>query len=356
VASSVSCGTPLWVDFVADDAVSPMRIFEIGTRVYDAGSAAAVQIPSGVFPGGGAMAVTAPSGMQVAVSAGYCCLGQSSSNGGYVTGLTSSAILTLQPSNPALARIDNVIVAVYDNGDSSSFSDVEVTTGVPGTSPAAPAVPANAVLLAQVFVAAGASSITTANITDERAYVVAPGGVLPIASEAAAPAVPASQLMYNVATGQLVQGTGTAGSTTPVAALKWAPQMSVVASTVTDTSAKGVLTTITTVTIATDGSTDLEVYYKWPGWLVSTAPLLVTPQVLIDGTVLDQTDAYPVSATVPTGGGSVKAFTSAGQGNTPTAGTHTVTFAFQSASTSVTTTLQATATAKAILRVSPVVT
>jgi hypothetical protein len=356
LASSVLCGTPLWVDYVSDDATSPLRVFEVGTRVYDAGSASAVQVPSGVFPGGGGMAVTAPSGMQVQVSAGYCCVGQGSSFGGYIFGLTSSAILTLDPSNPSLPRIDNVIAAVYDNGDSSSYADVEATTGTPGANPVAPTVPANAVLLAQVFVAAGASSITSSNITDERAYVVAPGGVIPIAGESSAPAVPASQLLFDLATGQLVTGTGTAGSTASLPVLKWAPVMSVVTATMSDSAAKGTLTTITSVTITCDGSTDVEVYYKWPGWIVSAAPLLVTPQVLIDGVALDQTDAYPVSPTVPTGGGSVKAFTSSAQGNTPSAGTHTVTFAFQSANSSVTTTLEASTTAKAILRVSPVVT
>ncbi|MGH3203512.1 MAG: hypothetical protein ACRDP5_15875 [Streptosporangiaceae bacterium] len=356
MASSVVAGVPLWVDYVSDDATTPLRTFEVGTRVYDSGSPSAVQVPSGVFPGGGAMAVTAPSGMQVQVSAGYCCLGQRSSSGGYIFGLTSSAILTLQPSNPALPRIDNVIAAVYDNGDSSSYSDVEITTGVPGTNPVAPAVPANAVLLAQVYVAAGTSSITSSAITDERTFVVAPGGVIPISGEASAPAVPGSQLMLDLSTGQLVQGTGTAGQTDPVPVLKWAPQMAVVTTAVSDSAAKGALTTIATVTITADGSTDLEVYYKWPGWIVSAAPLLVTPQVLIDGAALDQTDCYPVSTSVPTGGSSVRAFTSAGQANTPAAGTHTVTFAFQSASTSVTTTMEASSTAKAILRVTPIVT
>jgi hypothetical protein len=356
VASSQPCGTPLWVDYVADDATSPLRVFEVGTRVYDAGSATAVQVPSGVFPGGGAMAVTAPSGLQVQVSAGYFCVGQSSSNGGYIAGLTSSAILTLAAANPGLARIDNVIAAVYDLGNSASYADVEITTGTPGSSPVAPAVPSNAVLLTQGYVAAGASSITSSNITDERAFVVAPGGVLPIAGESSAPAVPSSQLMIDLATGQLVAGTGTAGSVAPVPVLAWAPAMSVVTTTVTDSAAKGALTTVTSVTISCDGNTDIEVYYKWPGWTVSAAPLLVTPQVLIDGTALDQTDTYPASTSLSTAGGSVRAYTSSGQGNTPSAGTHTVMFAFQSASSSVTTTLEASTTAKAILRVSPVVT
>ena len=41
--------------------------------------------------------------------------------------------------------------------------------------------------------------------------------------------------------------------------------MSVHTSNVDDSAAKGVLTTICTASITVDGSTDIEVYYKWTG-------------------------------------------------------------------------------------------
>ena len=49
--TSISCGTPAWVDGVDMSAQSPFRQYDVGTRVYNAGSASANQVPGGVFPG-----------------------------------------------------------------------------------------------------------------------------------------------------------------------------------------------------------------------------------------------------------------------------------------------------------------
>ena len=46
-------------------AQTPFRQYAVGTKVYNAGTAAANQCPTGVFPGNGAMAITAPGGMNV---------------------------------------------------------------------------------------------------------------------------------------------------------------------------------------------------------------------------------------------------------------------------------------------------
>ena len=63
-------------------------------------------------------------------------------------------------------------------------------------------------------------------------------------------------------------------------------------------------------------------------------PLLCTMQVSIGSTVLDQAVVSIPSTSVYGAGGSARYYTSAAQGTTPTLGTHTITFAFQSASTS----------------------
>lgn len=321
----------------------------------NAGTTSSVQIPGGVFPGNGAMAVTAGSGMSVNVAAGFCCVPNSSSvlQGGYIFGLLNAGTLTLAAADPNNPREDLIVARVYDTGTAGSFCDVEVVTGTPAPSPVLPAQPANSIPLAFVQILAGSASVTSANVGDMRSYVVAPGGILPITSAASAPAVPASQFMYNLQTGTLVQGTGTAGSVAPVPVLPWAPVVSVSTSPVSDSAAQGQLTTITTATVTTDGATDIEVTYKWPGVKASTAPLLVTMQVAIDGVTLDQTVVYPASASIYTCGGGVKAFTSAAQSNTPSAASHVVSFAFQSASTSATTTVQGSGTALGILRVAP---
>lgn len=356
MATSISCNTPLWVDGPPIDAQAPLRQYDIGSRVYNAGTTGAVQIPGGVFPGNGAMFVTAGSGMSVSVAAGFCCVPNSSSalQGGYIFGLLNAGTLTIAAADPANQRDDLIVARVYDTGTAASSCDVEVVTGTASPSPALPVVPANSIPLAFVQVPAGSSSVTSANVGDLRSFVVAPGGVLPIQSASSAPAAPASQIMYDISTGTLVQGTGSAGSVSPIPVLPWAPVVSVTTSPVSDSASRGSLTQITTASVTTDGATDIEVYYKWPGLTASVPPLLVTMQVAIDGVTLDQTVTYPASGSVFTCGGGVKAFTSAGQSNTPSAGTHVVSFSFQSASTSATTTVNGSGTALGILRVAPV--
>ena len=352
----MSLGVPFALDDAYDSAANPFRTFDNGTRVINAGTASANQIGGGVFPGGGEMAVSAGSGMGVVVAAGYCCVPNSTSatQGGYMTGTMTSASLTLDAADSSNYRIDVIAVTVNDTGTPSSNAVVAVTTGTPASSPSAPSAPANSIVLAQVLVPPGSSSISTGNITDLRSYVVAPGGVLPIPSSSVAPAAPAWQLFYDIAAGAVVQGSGSAGSTAPLTLLPWDPVVSVQTSNVSDTSAKGVLTAITTASITVDGSTDIEIYYKWSGLKASgSVPLLVTMQVSIGATVLDQAVISVPSTSVYGAGGSARYYTSSGQGTTPSMGTYTITFAFQSASTSVTTTLSASSSAPAMLRVAP---
>jgi hypothetical protein len=163
--------------------------------------------------------------------------------------------------------------------------------------------------------------------------------------------------MYDLSRDLLVQGTGSAGSVSLLNTGAWNPALSYVSTSVSDSSSQGSVTQVASVSVTTDGSTDIEIYYKWPGFYVGSAPLLVTLSVAIDGTVLDQAPVYVQSASSgsPSNGGSARYYTSSGQSNTPSAATHTITFRFQSASASQTTTMKCSATALACLRVSPAV-
>jgi hypothetical protein len=358
MASSVSCGTPWLVDGPSLDAGVPFRAYDVGTRVIDVGSATAVQVPGGVFPGVGAMGVSASSGLSVQVNAGYCCVpNPTAGQGGYIFGTLAAATLTLAAADPSNPRIDLIVARVYDFGTSASYCDVEVITGTAATPAVQPSVPSAAIPLASVQVPAGAVALGSGAVTDLRSYVVAPGGILPIADSAAAPAAPAAQLMYDLSRNLIVQGTGTAGVTSLLSTLPWAPALAYKTNSVTDSSAKGALTSILSVSITVDGSTDIEIYYKWPGFYAGTAPLLVTMSVAIDGTVLDQTPVYVQSASSgsPANGGSARYYTEPANSTTPAAGTHTVSFAFQSASASIATTLACASTALACLRVAPAV-
>lgn len=330
------------------------RQYDIGTRVINTGTALANQVPSGVYPGNGAMAVTATTGMNVQVAAGFCCVASSVSplQGGYIFGLMSATTLTLPAASTTASRTDLVVAYINDVASSSSDCGVTLVTGTAGGG--VPTAPASSLVLAQIAVGRGVSSVTSANITDKRSYVVAPGGILPISSAASAPAVPASQLMFNLSTGKLCQGTGAAGSVSALSVLKWTPQIAVVTSTATAGSA-GALVTLASVSVTVGGSTDIEIFCKWPGLQGNSA--YVTLSAVIDSTTVDSAFAVSTQGTsAPTGGGSFRYFTSSGQSNTPSAGTHTISFKFQAggSGTSTSDAVFASASAPALLRVAPV--
>jgi hypothetical protein len=363
MATSISTGCPLWVDDVDMTSQLPFRQYDIGSRVYQAGTSAACQVPGGVFPGLGDMQVTAAAGMAVSVEAGLCCVPSSVSalQGGYVFGLVNSATLDVAQSDPSSPRTDLVVARVYDNGDDTSFSDVEVFTGTPGAG--APSLPANSLLLATLTIPATITSVSAGTVTDGRTWVVAPGGILPIANQAAAPAAPASQLMFDMSLGQLVHGTGTAGSTAFITGLAWTPQISYVTSNVTAGSG-GALVTIASVSVTTNGSTDIEIFTKWTAMQSVFSSGNVIPVNLltyIDGVLADTVTVYDQSYSSGSfnlgPGGSARYFTSAAAGNTPSAATHTVTWKFQAtgAHTSTSDALIASSSGPAILRVAPVV-
>jgi len=78
-----------------------------------------------------------------------------------------------------LSRIDLVIARVYDAsviGGSINGWQLEIVTGTPAASPAAPALPASSLELARIAVASGQASVTTANITDRRVQSSSAGG------------------------------------------------------------------------------------------------------------------------------------------------------------------------------------
>jgi hypothetical protein len=80
------------------------------------------------------------------------------------------------------SRIDLVIARVYDAsviGGSINGWQLEIVTGTAASSPAAPATPASAIVLARLAVAAGQATVATANITDQR---VIPGVWRPYAA------------------------------------------------------------------------------------------------------------------------------------------------------------------------------
>ena len=130
-------------------------------------------LSGGVADYGSMLVAQSPTpGMSVSVAAGHAIIAgtETAQQGFYIAyndGASTVAIATADPSQP---RIDRIVVTVQDSYYSGVNNQVifQAVTGTPAGSPVAPATPANSISLATVAVAAGATSITNANITDTR--------------------------------------------------------------------------------------------------------------------------------------------------------------------------------------------
>jgi hypothetical protein len=155
--------------------VTPPSWLQAGTysAVSDRLTAQALWASTGVI-GTSSMAVTqnSPAGMSVRVALGWAAIvGDIQANQGvYTVYNDATAVATITAADPTNPRIDKVCVTVRDAYYSGANNDViiNVVAGTPASSPTAPATPANSIALATVAVAANASTITTANITDVR--------------------------------------------------------------------------------------------------------------------------------------------------------------------------------------------
>jgi hypothetical protein len=123
--------------------------------------------------GASSLAITAQGSPNMTVNAatGWCAVQSSTANGGvYVAYNDATTVLTITTANPTLPRIDRIVVTVSDAYYSGATNTVafQVLAGTPNASPTAPATPSDSISLATIAVAAAASSIGAANITDTR--------------------------------------------------------------------------------------------------------------------------------------------------------------------------------------------
>lgn len=136
----------------------------------------AIIATSGII-GSSSLAVSqnSPTGMSVQVAAGWGALvGNFTSNMGVYQFYNDAAtVLTVSTANPSNARIDRVVVTISDAFYTGSSNTVafQVIAGTPAASPVAPATPSMSISLATIAVAAGATSILNANITDTRTAI-----------------------------------------------------------------------------------------------------------------------------------------------------------------------------------------
>jgi hypothetical protein len=112
---------------------------------------------------------------------------ESSKQGAYGVMNDADFTISITAAHATLARIDIIVFKVEDSqySGANNTSSLVVVDGTPAGSPAPPSAPANSITLAQIAVAAAASSIVNANITDTRRYLgkgifpVDAGGDLP---------------------------------------------------------------------------------------------------------------------------------------------------------------------------------
>lgn len=111
-------------------------------------------------------------GMGVAVSTGSAIIpGTLGTNqGSYFVEALSPSDVSLTASDPTNPRIDLIVAEILDQDYSGTANEwrLRAVAGTPAASPSAPAQPDSTIVLASVLVSAGATTITNANITDER--------------------------------------------------------------------------------------------------------------------------------------------------------------------------------------------
>ena len=111
-------------------------------------------------------------GMSVSVAEGWAwILGTTSATQGMYSAYNDAAVtLIISTASATLPRIDKVCLTVRDSAYAGASNDciLQVITGTAAASPAAPTTPATSLVLATVAVAAAATSIVNANITDAR--------------------------------------------------------------------------------------------------------------------------------------------------------------------------------------------
>lgn len=181
--------------------------------------------PSGAPVSGAGLGVGTPAGdllvtqngspnMSVNVAAGHAWIDgtESPTQGAYHVYNDAVKNLAISAAHATLARKDLIVARVQDaqySGATNAWT-LAVVTGTPAGSPAEPAVPANAIVLALVDVAAAASSITNANITDRRRRACGLSGIA-VCTSATRPAAPyTGQVIYETDTDHPAVWDGTA--------------------------------------------------------------------------------------------------------------------------------------------------
>lgn len=194
MAASVAVRLPAWLN--SGSVSYPAENDRLTEAAMSSPSGTALSPRTGILPytstagvnQGFKVAQTGSPSMAVTVDIGQAMIDGTltASQGGYVVTNDAVQTLTVTASHATLARIDIVCITVEDSQYAGSNNDalVQVVTGTPASSPAAPATPANSLVIAKLAIAASSTSVVNGNITDSRLYTAGAGGVIPCLSSA----------------------------------------------------------------------------------------------------------------------------------------------------------------------------
>jgi len=262
MVTSVTMRESCWLDGTTA-AAQDLRLDTVSALSSGLGSSSAsnIGVGSGVRQGNnGPLRVAVSSGLSVTVNPGMSVIqGTAAANSGaYSNTLDSVATLTCATADPVNPRLDTVCVTVTDVGTSSSATVVQIVTGTPASSPVAPTLPANSLALCNIAVAANATTLVSGNLSDQRVYYAAAGGIKPVSGLAFYPTSGSiSDYLHNTNSGRLLWFNGTSVQA-PKTAL-FAP--------VTDGphtgTATGTPVTVASQTATPDGSTTVEITFTY---------------------------------------------------------------------------------------------
>ncbi len=276
MATSATLRNPPWLDgitFASQDA----RLAIVSAFLAAAGSSGTTGIAAraGVRPSvGSPLLVATASGMNITINNGFAFVqGTAALDAGlYPVCLDAATTLTVTAADPSNPRIDNVCLTLVDNGDNTSTFVVQIQAGTPAPAPVAPTLPGNSLLLATIQVAAGATSINSGNITDQRLFTVSVGGILVCSSSAQYPTTgQSSQYLHDGTTGRMRRLNGSGGTTPPLIA-PFATVATQVTTNVTCAS-NTVKQLVGQVTATVDGATKVKISASWPYLVANTAAL-----------------------------------------------------------------------------------
>src|SRR5690606_17138338 len=195
----VQCGWQSAPDDSIQDSAGHQRM--VDSMAFAGTTSKVGGVRSGVKFTNAGDALTVVSGYNSTVQPGQCIIdGNNAFQGAYTLWWSSNVVLTHDTSHPTLDRIDLVVARAKDSDVDSTGAKVgvvEIVRGTEASTPSAPAVPVNSLVLAEALVPKNGGLLV---LTDRRRWASALGGVLYCTNLSDLSNVPRGTLAYESAT------------------------------------------------------------------------------------------------------------------------------------------------------------